>query len=357
MYYNESENQIIDWGVRMKAAVYHGKHDIRVEEVADKSVGENQVLIDVKYCGVCGTDMHIYNGEGGSFEVNPPLIPGHEFSGIVREVGSKVTKVQVGDHVSGDPNIMCGECYYCRSGMEHFCTNNIGIGTTADGGFAEQILMNESHVFKVPDDMDFKVAAMTEPVSCCLHGIDLCQIKAGDTVLVIGGGPIGMIMLQLAKMAGAAKVALSEPVESKRKIALDLGADLTIDPRKENVKEVLADFTENVNVVIECVGNVHTQEDAIDFAGMGATVMFFGLGSPEDEIAVKPDQIFKKELRITSSFINPYTFPRAIAVLATGKLYLTSIISTIFPLDDIERAFTDPELRKDGKIMIEISKD
>ncbi len=341
----------------MRAAVYQGKHDLQVLDVDKKVAGPNEVVVQVAYCGVCGTDVHIFNGDGGSFEVNPPLVPGHEFSGIISEVGENVDDLKVGDHVTGDPNIMCGECYYCRSGQENFCTNNIGVGTTVDGGFAEEIVMKASHVFKVPDDLDLMVAAMTEPISCCLHGMDLCDIKNGDTVLVIGGGPIGIIMLQLAKMAGASKVILSEPVESKRKLALELGADLTINPLEEDVSAVLADYTKNVNVVIECVGNVRTMQDAIQFAGKGATILYFGLAGPDDTVTIRPDDIFKKELKITSSFINPYTFPRAIEVLASGQLDVTSIITQVIPLEDIEEVFTNPELRRDGKVMIKTAKD
>lgn len=339
----------------MKAAVYHGIRDLRVEEVPVRELKDNEVMIQVRYCGVCGTDIHIFNGEGGSYEVTPPLIPGHEFSGVVKETGSGVTSVKAGDKVSGDPNDMCGECYYCKNGMQHFCTNNIGIGTTVDGGFAEYVILREKQVYKVPDTLSFLSAAMAEPMSCCLHGIDLCNIKMGDTVLVIGGGPIGMIMLQLAKNAGASKVILSEPVEEKRELALKLGADLIINPLKENVQEALDSYCSNVDVVIECVGNVHTQADAVNFAGKGATVMLFGLTGPDAEIAVKPDIIFKKELKLTSSFINPYTFERALAVLESGKIDVEGIITNIVPLREIEEVFQKEEYRRSGKVMIKIS--
>ena len=174
-------------------------------------------------------------------------------------------------------------------------------------------------------------------------------------MLVIGGGPIGMIMLQLAKQAGASKVILSEPVEEKRAQALRLGATKTIDPIHEDVAAVLSDYCENVNVVIECVGNVHTQEDAVHFAGKCATVMFFGLASPEDSFPLKPDEVFKKELHLTSSFINPYTFERAIAVLESGTIELGELITNEVPLDDIADVFTKPEYRRTGKVMIRIS--
>ena len=339
----------------MKAAVYHGSGDLRVEEVPVRKLKDNEVKIQVKYCGICGTDIHIFHGDGGCCDVTPPLVPGHEFSGVVAEVGAGVKTVKVGDRVTGDPNDMCGECYFCKNGMQHFCKNNIGIGTTVDGGFAEYVIMREKQVYKVSDDLSFIEAAMAEPISCCLHGIDLCNIKAGDTVLVIGGGPIGMIMMQLAKNAGASKVIMSEPVEEKREQALKLGATKTIDPLHEDVEAVLAEYCENVNVVIECVGNVHTQADAVRFAGRGATIMYFGLAAPEESFPIRPDDIFKKELHITSSYINPYSFERAIQILESGTVELESLITNVVPLDDIADVFTKPEYRRTGKVMIQIS--
>lgn len=339
----------------MKAAVYHGSGDLRVEEVPVRKLKDNEVKIQVKYCGICGTDIHIFHGDGGCCDVTPPLVPGHEFSGVVAEVGAGVKAVKVGDRVTGDPNDMCGECYFCKNGMQHFCKNNIGIGTTVDGGFAEYVIMREKQAYKVSDDLSFIEAAMAEPISCCLHGIDLCNIKAGDTVLVMGGGPIGMIMMQLAKNAGASKVIMSEPVEEKREQALKLGATKTIDPLHEDVEAVLAEYCENVNVVIECVGNVHTQADAVRFAGRGATIMYFGLAAPEESFPIRPDDIFKKELHITSSYINPYSFERAIQILESGTVELESLITNVVPLDDIADVFTKPEYRRTGKVMIQIS--
>ena len=339
----------------MKAAVYHGPGDLRVEEVPVRKLKDNEVKIQVKYCGICGTDIHIFHGDGGCCDVTPPLVPRHEFSGVVAEVGAGVKAVKVGDRVTGDPNDMCGECYFCKNGMQHFCKNNIGIGTTVDGGFAEYVIMREKQAYKVSDELSFIEAAMAEPISCCLHGIDLCNIKAGDTVLVMGGGPIGMIMMQLAKNAGASKVIMSEPVEEKREQALKLGATKTIDPLHEDVEAVLAEYCENVNVVIECVGNVHTQADAVRFAGRGATIMYFGLAAPEESFPIRPDDIFKKELHITSSYINPYSFERAIQILESGTVELESLITNVVPLDDIADVFTKPEYRRTGKVMIQIS--
>ncbi len=339
----------------MKAAVYQGKQDLRVQDVPLREPKDDEVLIQVKFCGVCGTDIHIFHGDGGAFEVNPPLIPGHEFSGVVKKTGADVTSVKVGDRVTGDPNDTCGKCYYCKNGKAHFCTNMIGVGTTADGAFAEYVITHEKQVYPFSDSLSFMEAAMAEPVSCCLNGIDLCNIKVGSSVLVIGGGPIGMIMLQLAKHAGAAKLILSEPVEEKRIQALKLGATKVINPLEEDVQSILDDYCENVDVVIECVGNIHTQEDAVNFAGNTATVMFFGLASPEDSFPLRPDLVFKKELTITSSFINPYTFKRAVTVLESHTIDVKSLITNIVPLDAIADVFTKPEYRRTGKVMIKVS--
>ena len=341
----------------MKAAVYYGPKDIRVEEVADKKIAEDEVLIQIKYCGICGTDVHIFNGDGGALTVTPPLIPGHEFSGKVVAVGSAVKNVKPGDKVSGDPNVMCGKCYFCKNSMEHFCTDVIGVGTTMDGGFAEYVAMRASHVYKVPETLDYMTAAMAEPMSCCLHGIDLCNIKPGNTVLVIGGGPIGIIMMQLAKYSGASKVIMSEPVAEKRELALKLGATAVVDPINENVDEFLAGCTQNVDCVIECAGRTQTQEDAIRFAGKGATVMFFGLTGPEDAIRVKPDDIFKKELKITSSFINPYTVSRAISILDSGVIDVKSIITSLIPIEELPHVLADPSTRRDGKVMVKFGEE
>ena len=224
----------------MKSAVFYGKHDMRVEESPMPKVGKEDVLIQVKACGICGTDVHIYEGDKGAAEVTPPTILGHEFSGVVAEVGSSVTNVKVGDRVCIDPNCYCGKCDFCRNGIAHYCTDMIGYGTTVNGGFAEYCSVNQRQVYKLGDNTTFEQGAMTEPVACCLHGIDMCNIHPGSSVVVIGGGMIGLLMLQLARLAGAARTALLEPVEAKREVAKKLGADICIDPIHDDVKAVLA---------------------------------------------------------------------------------------------------------------------
>lgn len=337
----------------MKSAVFYGKHDLRVEESAMPKVGAEDVLIQVKACGICGTDVHIYEGDKGAAEVTPPTILGHEFSGVVAEIGANVTGVKVGDRVCIDPNCYCGKCDFCRNGIAHYCTDMIGYGTTVNGGFAEYCSVNQRQVYKLGDNTTFEQGAMTEPVACCLHGMDMCNIQPGSSVVVIGGGMIGLLMLQLARLAGAARTALLEPVESKREVAKKLGADVCIDPIHENVKAVLAANGMNwVNTVIECVGRTSTIEQAIDIVGNKGTVMMFGLTKPDDTISLKPFEVFQKEIELKASFINPYTQKRALELIDSGRLDVSSMVYAVAGLDELADILSKPELRAKGKYII-----
>ncbi len=336
----------------MKAAVYYKKNDVRVMDIPMPEVGERDVRVRIKYCGVCGTDLHIFHGDGGAAPVPEGTVIGHEFSGIVDAVGAKVTKFKPGDRVSVDPNDVCGECYYCKNGKAHFCTSMKGYGTSYPGGFAEYVSVPEKQVYPLPDDLPFETASQSETLSCCINGIDLCRLKAGANVLVIGAGPIGLMMLQLAKIAGAGKLIVSELVPEKQALAKKLGADVVIDPAKEDIRAAIDNACENLDCVIEAAGTPFTQKQAIELAGKCCTVMLFGLVAPETEIVVKPFSIFQRELTIVSSFINPYTFTRSVRLLAQKRVVMDDIITDIVPLDDINRVFTDPYFRKRGKVLI-----
>lgn len=337
----------------MKAAVFYKKEDLRIENLPMPEIGDEDVLIKVKACGICGTDMHIFDGDEGAAPTPAGTVLGHEFAGKVIEVGKKVQGINVGDKVCVDPNKLCNVCDYCREGIGHFCSNMIGIGTTVNGGFAEYCAVPQSQVYKFTDGTEFTKAAMTEPVACCLHGIDMCDIEPGAKVLVIGGGMIGLLMLQLAKIKGASKLALIEPIESKRELALKLGADIVIDPVNENAKEVLIkNGMERITTVIECVGKPVTMKQAIELAGNKSTVMLFGLTKPQDEISIKPFEIFKKEITIKASFINPYTQKRALSLIDSGKIDVSSMVYKFIPVEKLPVILADKKERALGKYIV-----
>ena len=316
--------------------------------------GPDEVLVRVKACGVCGTDLHIFHGEEGSAKSTLPLILGHEFAGEVAAVGGGVAGVRPGDRVAVDPNCACGMCRFCRLGKPHFCENKLCYGTVLDGAFAEYCLVKEKVCYLLPDGLDYCSGAMVEPVSCCLHGIDLCGIQPGQNVLIIGCGPIGQIMLQLALAAGAAKAAVIEPVPGKRETALKYGAAAAIDPSAGNIEpELIKAGFSNIETVIECVGNTRTMRQAIDLASPAATVMLFGLSSPADTLEINPfNDLFRKEIKLTASFVNPLTCSRSIELMSGGRLSVGGIITDRLPVEKAPEVFTDNKYRSHGKIMV-----
>ncbi len=337
----------------MKAVVFYGKNDVRFEDRPVPKIKDNEVLLRVHACGICGTDVHIFGGDEGAAKTPANTVLGHEFAGEVVEVGKSVTGISVGDHAAADPNVLCGGCDFCRKGIGHFCEHMTGIGTTVDGGFAEYCAVPASQIQLMPKALPFVEAAMTEPVSCCLHGIDLCNIKLGSTVAVIGCGMIGLLMLRLSILSGAAKVIAIEPVMEKREQAMKLGATLCVDPTATDVSKYLSEQgITQVDTVIECVGLKATIEQAISIAGKYSTVMMFGLTKPDDTISVKPFELFKKEIVLKASYINPYTFSPAAAMIQSGRLHLDSMIGGTAPLSELPEILGDPKRRSLGKIVI-----
>lgn len=337
----------------MKSAIFYGKHDLRVVKYPVREPGPEEVLIQVKACGVCGTDVHIYEGDKGAAKVMPPTILGHEFSGVIIKTGERVKDFQPGDRVCVDPNCYCGACEYCQNGVVHYCQNMVGYGTTVNGGFAEYCTVDRRQVYRLGDNTTFEQGAMTEPAACCLHGIDMCEIQPGHQVIVIGGGMIGLLMVQLAKLAGAARIALLEPVEKKRETGRKLGADICIDPLTQDVSKCLKEAGMTwIRTVIECAGRPDTIEQAIELAGNKAVVMMFGLTKPDETISIKPFRVFEKELTIRASYINPHTQKRALELIDSGRLDVESMVCEICSLERLEEVLKDPVQRAKGKYII-----
>ena len=337
----------------MKSAVFYGKNDLRVEDKPIPDVKPGYVLLKVRACGVCGTDMHIFDGDEGAAPTPKGTTLGHEFAGEIVKVGEGVEGILPGMRACVDPNQLCGKCDACRAGMGHFCENIIGIGTTVDGGFAEYCSVPVSQIFTFKNDLPFTKAAMTEPVACCLHGIDMCNILPGDIVVIIGGGMIGLLMLQLSKLKGAAQTILLEPQAHKRQMALDLGADYVLNPLDEDFDKVWQSYNfKRVSTVIECVGKPSTMEQAIKLAGQKSTVMLFGLTKPNDTISIKPFEVFKKEITIKASFINPYTQKRALSLIENGRINVDKMIGEKIDVSELPSLLEDKARRAQGKTIV-----
>ena len=327
----------------MKGTFFLGADSTPKFEVREMQFGQlnpHQVLVKNHACGICGTDVHIYHGEKGSAEVNPPIVLGHEFSGIVAKVGSEVEGLKIGDHVTIDPNIYCGRCMPCRMGKKQNCENLFALGVNVNGGFAQYSVCPDTQCFRVSDTLDLDVAAMAEPLACAIHGMDSVGIVPGQVVLVVGGGTIGLLMVQLARLSGASTVILSEPVEMRQKIGLEIGADAVIDPLNEDIAGRIHEICgrTGADIVIECVGRESAVMQAIKAAGFGANILLFGVPAVDATIELPLFEVYKKELHIMGSMINPDTHQRAVNLLNSGRLKVKELITHTYDLEHLDEA-------------------
>lgn len=334
----------------MKSVVFQEANQLAVEDRPVPEVGEYDALVKVHACGVCGTDIHIFHGE---HIVKFPVVPGHEFSGEVVGVGSKVGNVVVGDRVTIDPNIVDQTCYFCRRGQVNLCENLTAVGVNFDGGFAEFCRMAAVQAYKVPDSVSLDEAAMAEPLACCIHGIDQANIVPGSTVVVLGAGSVGLILIQLARIGGAGRIIVSEPDERKRHLAAQLGADVQVDPTKQDVAAEVTELTRvGADIVIESAGRLETAELAVKLARRGGTVLQFGVVSPDELARISPYDVYYKELTIRGSFVNPFTHARAVELLASKQVDVMPLITHRFPLDDAAKALETAQGRDAIKVLL-----
>jgi 2-desacetyl-2-hydroxyethyl bacteriochlorophyllide A dehydrogenase len=321
----------------VKAAVLHRAGDVRIESVADPRPGPEEVLIRIRACGVCGTDNSLYKGDyPGAY----PVVIGHEFTGEVAEVGSAVRGLTTGQRVTADPNKVCHACPYCRSGHEHLCENVSSMGVHRDGADAEYCVMPATNVYPIPDSLSDEEAAFSEPLACAVHGVDLAGVRLGDTVLIVGGGPMGNLITQCVLRAGAATIVVSEPIAGRRELAAAHGASHLLDPTRQDVGQELKKIRRiGADVVFEVAGNPTAQAACLPLARKGGTIMFFGV-SPQDRlIQVNPFAINENELRILGSFNNPFATARAVELLASGAVRVKELISHRLALQDYLEVF------------------
>lgn len=317
----------------MSAAVFRRPGSVVIEDRDVPSPGPGEVLVRVEACGVCGTDFHIFKGEAPA---RPPVVLGHEYCGEVVALGEGVAGLQPGDRVAVDPNIACGRCYHCRLGKVHLCESMEALGVTMDGGFTEYSVVPATQCHVLPAGMPAVQGAFVEPVACCVHGIDLAGIRPGNTVVVLGGGTIGLILLQLAQRSGATTLIVSEPVQKKRELALELGATLAVDPLSADLEEqVRAVAPAGADIIIEAVGRPETVEAAVRIAARGGCILLFGVVPEDAKVPVSPFAIYKKELRIQGSYVNPFTFSRAISLLASGAVKVEPLVEQVVPVGDL----------------------
>ena len=325
----------------MRAVVLSAVNDLAVADVERPKPGSKECLVKVLACGICGTDRHIYHGE---YPSSKPVILGHEFGGVIEEVGPD-SKFKVGQVVSVDPNIVCGNCEDCRAERTAFCPDLTALGVNINGGLAEYVLTPDSQIYPVRNDLNPLHLAFIEPLACSIRGVDLAKLTGGEKVAILGGGVIGLLVVQLAKLAGASEIVLVTRQKFRRDVALKIGATRVVDPQSEDVNTVIT----KMDVTFECAGSVETFKQSQNITRRGGSVIVLGLTASDATLEVNPFNIVVNELRIQGSFLNPLTQARAAELVESGKLKLDILISKVVDLSGVKAILDAPPAEGDIK--------
>lgn len=317
--------------VTMKCAVYRGVDNLQVEDWPVPKVEDGKVLVKVAYCGMCGGDFRALAGQPPSAGYQVGHILGHEYTGVVEETGPGVSTLKEGDRVAGVGGSSCGRCVACRSGKAYLCTQG---SRAEEGAFAEYTAVPETFLYPLPDHISLRTGALMEPLASAINTIDCSRIEIGSTVLIAGGGAIGLMMVQLAQRRGARLVIVSEPVPLKRILAEQFGAEATVDPLEEDLQAAVMEATngQGVDTAIEVAGKVEATRQCIEAAKRGGTVLIHG--GPFEEISLSPRGLLINKL-LTLKGMKGLKIGKALDML--GTLDLEPLISE-FSLRDINRA-------------------
>jgi L-iditol 2-dehydrogenase len=332
----------------MKAAIFHGPNELRLEEVKTPEINEHEILVRVNASAVCGTDVRIFEGKKTK-GVRTPSVIGHELVGTIEEVGAQVKDFFTGDRVGVMPVIPCRKCYYCLNGRENVCANRTAIGYEYDGGFAEYVkipatAIEAGNLVKIPDHISFEQAVVTEPLACCINGQRKANVKMGDVVVVIGGGPIGLMHVQLAKIAGAKSVILSEPIDHRREKALLAGANFAVNPMQESLHDIVLSVSDGLgaDVVIMAIGVPSLVNSSVNLLKKGGTLNLFAGFTNGVFSEIDPNVIHYNEVNVNgTSALTRADYHKSLSLIASGQINTEVLTTTGYTLDDIEQAILD----------------
>ncbi|MHA1229672.1 MAG: zinc-dependent alcohol dehydrogenase [Candidatus Helarchaeota archaeon] len=337
----------------MKGIYFKAPREVEYRtDLKKPEIKPDEVLVKVKYCGICGSDIESY--ETGALMLTG-IILGHEFSGEVVEVGNKVKKVKIGDRVTANPNLPCGRCYWCEHNLENMCKDSYGLGLTHNGALAEYIAVKSERIHILPDSISFEEGALIEPLSVAVYAVQESGIKLGENAVVLGAGTIGLLTTHVLNAIGASKIIVIEPMESKQKKAMEMGADIILDPKKWTK---ISRYTNKVGAdhVFDCVAIPETINNTLKIVKKGGKITFIG-------IHVEPFQIegflqlILKNISIRGVFAyNQDTFKTAINLLEKNKLNIKPIITKIAKLEDVPELFEilSKPIHDEIKVLIEI---
>jgi len=321
----------------MKALLLEEYRKLTITDMPQPKVGDHDVLVQIKACGICGSDIHGFDGSSGRRV--PPLIMGHEAAGVVTDTGSAVTQVKEGDRVTFDSMVSCGNCYFCGRNEMNLCENRRVLGVSCEdyrqhGCFAEYAVVPEHIIYPMPDNLPFEHAAMIEPVSVAVHAVKRTPISKGDTAAVIGAGMIGLLVVQALKAAGCFKVIAVDLADEKLKLAQELGADFGINPKSTDTVQAIQDATDGrgADITMEVVGATATVKSAVESTRKGGHVTLVGNLAPEVDFPLQ--SVVTREITIYGSCASNGEYPECIDLLARGIIKVDSLISAKVPLEE-----------------------
>lgn len=326
----------------MKAAVLEAIKKVALRDVPEPLIGPRDVLVRAKACGICGTDVHIWEGD---FFPTFPLIPGHELAGEVVKVGAQVEDLKVGDRVMVDPTVTCEECHFCMINRQNHCLRWNAVGVTRDGGFGEYVRVPAKNCYRF-ERVSFGEAAFCEPLACVVFGQDRARIDIGSEVLILGAGPIGQLHLQASRANGAASVTVVDIVESKLQMAKDEGAsDIVIADNALDAKlKKIAPY--GFDVVIDATGIAKVLGDSLKYVKNGGKYLVFGVCGPHDKVEISPFEIYRRDIEIIGSFAIRRTYDRAFKLMEHGAVDVKKLIFEAMPVEELSRGL---EMMKNGK--------
>lgn len=316
----------------MKSLVYYGSKNVKVENIAEPEVTQGTVKVKVKYAGICGTDLHEYLHK--TFVTEDKMILGHEFTGEIVEVGEAVTGFKTGDRVAIEPIWGCGECDTCKTGNYNICPDMKSYGIHENGGFAEYVVVKEANLYALPDTLSYEFAALVEPLAVILQAIRKSKFKIGDSVALFGAGPIGLLLSESLRAAGASKIFVAEVSEERRELALKMGADIVINPAEEDAVQVIKDNTNGgVDVSFDAAGVEATFNQALDCIKPNGEFMIVSVFA--NPINYHPTAQVVSEKKINSSLGYNNIFAQAIDLLSKGSLNVEPVITSVISLENI----------------------
>ncbi|HET8913159.1 MAG TPA: zinc-dependent alcohol dehydrogenase family protein [Ktedonobacteraceae bacterium] len=321
----------------MRAIIIDAPGNIRVGSLPDPEPQPDELLIRVEACGICGTDLHLIDGD--SPLARYPLVPGHEFAGEVVALGSNVASkgeadLSIGSRVVIEPNLYCGHCESCRAGHENLCLNYKAIGVTTNGALAEYVVVPASKAYVVPEAISLREAALVEPISCAVHGMHSLNPRSGDTALIVGAGTMGMLLLQLLLRGGASRVAMVDINAQRLVRAEQLGATCTY----TTIKQALLDEPRGFHCVIDATGVPAVIEQAFMAVKRGGKFMIFGVAPAEASVSFSPFRIYNEEITIVGSMAVLFSFQAALDLLCGGIITTEAMLTSALPLEDFQKA-------------------